>query len=101
MGLISANLGVECADCQPNAGTDKADFVIDTPRKVTTRRMVEMVAGINRTNFAGVQRVTCWTCHHGRITPATSILLDPWFISPHIKFASAVRPTYGQPSADR
>jgi len=57
MGLISANLGLDCADCHPNAGTDKADFVIDTPRKVTTRRMVEMVAGINRTNFAGVQPV--------------------------------------------
>src|SRR5437762_7940557 len=62
MGLISANLGLDCADCHPNAGTDKADFVIDTPRKATTRRMVEMVAGINRTNFGGVQRVTCWTC---------------------------------------
>ena len=76
MGLISANLGLDCADCHPNAGTDKADFVIDTPRKITTRRMVEMVATINRTTFAGVQRVTCWTCHHGRITPATTISLD-------------------------
>src|SRR5262245_60283324 len=73
MGLISANLGLDCADCHPNAGTDKADFVIDTPRKVAARRMVEMVAGINRTNFSGQQRVTCWTCHHGRITPATTI----------------------------
>src|SRR5207245_3968354 len=67
MGLISADLGLDCADCHPNAGTDKADFVTDTPRKITARRMVEMVAGINRTNFSGVQRVTCWTCHHGRI----------------------------------
>src|SRR5262245_47603976 len=41
MGLISANLGIDCADCHPNAGTDKADFVIDTPRKVAARRMVE------------------------------------------------------------
>ena len=24
MGLISANLGLDCADCHPNAGTDKA-----------------------------------------------------------------------------
>ncbi|HWW86493.1 MAG TPA: photosynthetic reaction center cytochrome c subunit family protein, partial [Vicinamibacterales bacterium] len=63
MGLISANLGLDCADCHPNAGTDKADFVIDTPRKVTARRMVDMVSTLNRTNFAGVQRVTCWTCH--------------------------------------
>jgi len=101
MGLISANLGLDCADCHPNAGTDKADFVIDTPRKVTTRRMVEMVAGINRTNFAGVQRVTCWTCHHGRITPATTISLDAWYDAPNIEFDDAVRQENGLPSADQ
>jgi hypothetical protein len=101
MGLISANLGLDCADCHPNAGTDKADFVIDTPRKITTRRMVEMVAGINRTNFAGQQRVTCWTCHHGRITPATTISLDAWYDTPNIELDDAVRQENGQPTADQ
>ena len=101
MGLISANLGLDCADCHPNAGTDKADFVIDTPRKVTTRRMVEMVAGINRTNFAGVQRVTCWTCHHGRITPSTTISLDAWYDAPSIELDDAVRQETGQASAEQ
>jgi photosynthetic reaction center cytochrome c subunit len=101
MGLISANLGLDCADCHPNAGTDKADFVIDTPRKITTRRMVEMVAGINRTNFAGVQRVTCWTCHHGRITPSTTISLDAWYDAPNIELDDAVRQENGQPTADQ
>jgi photosynthetic reaction center cytochrome c subunit len=101
MGLISANLGLDCADCHPNAGTDKVDFVIDTPRKVTTRRMVEMVATLNRTNFAGVQRVTCWTCHHGRITPATTISLDAWYDAPNIELDDAVRQDDGQPSADQ
>jgi photosynthetic reaction center cytochrome c subunit len=101
MGLISANLGLDCADCHPNAGTDKADFVIDTPRKVTTRRMVEMVAGINRTNFGGVQRVTCWTCHHGRITPSTTISLDAWYDAPNIELDDAVRQEDGLPTADQ
>ena len=101
MGLISANLGLDCADCHPNAGTDKADFVIDTPRKVTARRMVEMVAGINRTNFGSVQRVTCWTCHHGRITPATTISLDAWYDAPNIELDDAVRQEDGQPAADQ
>ena len=101
MGLISANLGLDCADCHPNAGTDKADFVIDTPRKITTRRMVEMVATLNRTNFAGVQRVTCWTCHHGRITPATTISLDAWYDAPNIELDDAVRQENGQPTADQ
>ncbi len=101
MGLISANLGLDCADCHPNAGTDKADFVIDTPRKTTTRRMVEMVAAINRANFAGVQRVTCWTCHHGRITPATTVSLDAWYDAPNIELDDTVRQETGQPTADQ
>jgi len=101
MGLISANLGLDCADCHPNAGTDKADFVIDTPRKVTTRRMVEMVATLNRANFAGVQRVTCWTCHHGRVTPATTISLDAWYDTPNMELDDAVRQENGQPNADQ
>src|SRR4029434_4845011 len=101
MGLISANLGLDCADCHPNAGTDKADFVIDTPRKVTTRRMVELVATLNRTNFAGVQRVTCWTCHHGRVTPATTISLDAWYDAPSIELDDTVRQEDGHPTADQ
>src|SRR5262245_61549180 len=101
MGLISANLGLDCADCHPNAGTDKADFVIDTPRKVTSRRMVEMVAAINRANFAGVQRVTCWTCHHGRITPSTTVSLDAWYDAPTLEFDDAVRQENDQPTADQ
>jgi len=101
MGLISANLGLDCADCHPRAGTDQADFVIDTPRKQTTRRMVEMVAAINRTNFGGVQRVTCWTCHHGRITPATTIALDAWYDTPNTELDDLVRSESGQPTADQ
>ena len=101
MGLITANLGLDCADCHPNAGTDKADFVIDTPRKVTTRRMVEMVASINRTNFGGVQRVTCWTCHHGRTTPATTVSLDAWYDAPTIELDDTVRQENGLPTPDQ
>ena len=100
MGLISANLGIDCADCHPNAGTDKADFVVDTPRKIAARRMVEMVVGINRTNFSGVQRVTCWTCHHGRITPSTTISLDAWYETPNMELDDTVRHENDLPTAD-
>jgi hypothetical protein len=101
MGLISADLGLDCADCHPNAGTDQANFVIDTPRRTTARRMVEMVAAINRTNFGGVQRVTCWTCHHGRLTPSTTISLDAWYDAPNTEFDDVVRPESGQPDAQQ
>src|SRR5262245_13922702 len=102
MGVISAALGFDCADCHPKAGTDQADFVIDTtPEKRTARRMIEMVATINRTNFAGAQRVTCWTCHQGRDIPTTSIALDNLYASPPREDEDVVPPGAGQPSADQ
>jgi photosynthetic reaction center cytochrome c subunit len=101
MGVISADLGLDCADCHPNAGTDKADFVVDNPRKNTARRMVDMVATINRTNFNGQQRVTCWTCHHGRITPPTTVALDAWYDAPNLENDDLVRQGEGSPPADQ
>src|SRR5262249_47198281 len=50
MGVIADDLGLDCADCHPDAGTDKVNWVVDTNQKRTARRMVEMVAVINRTN---------------------------------------------------
>src|SRR3984957_3744168 len=92
-------LGVDCADCHPNAGTDQVDWVIDTPPKRTARRMIEMVATINRTNFGGVQRVTCWTCHHGRDIPASTIALDSLYESPNAEREDIVKAEPGEPSA--
>ena len=83
MGVISADLGLDCADCHPAAGSDKVDWVFDTPRKKTARRMVEMVATINRTNFGGAQFVTCFTCHRGRLLPTTTIALDTLYGPPN------------------
>src|SRR5262245_23592357 len=101
MGLISADLGLDCADCHPGAGTYKPDFLCDTARRRTARRMVEMVANINRTTFGGVQRVTCWTCHHGRITPSTTISLDAWYDAPNLESDDIVRPDSGLPTSDQ
>jgi photosynthetic reaction center cytochrome c subunit len=83
MGVMADDLGLDCADCHPGAGTDKVDWVIDTPPKRTARRMVDMMQAINMTNFNGAQRVTCWTCHHGRETPASTIALDALYSNPN------------------
>jgi hypothetical protein len=102
MGVMTAALGYDCADCHVGAGSDKADFVIDTiPQKRTARRMVEMVAAINRTNFAGVQRVTCWTCHHGQEVPTTTIALDNLYSPGNMEDPDVVLPGKGQASADQ
>ena len=83
MGVMAAALGWDCADCHNGAGTDKVVWEADTPRKVMARRMTEMVAVINKSNFGGAPMVSCWTCHHGRDIPATSIALDTLYSAPN------------------
>jgi photosynthetic reaction center cytochrome c subunit len=72
MGVMCASLGFDCSDCHDAAGTDHVDWAADTPRKVTARKMVNMVTTINRDNFSGRQVVTCWTCHRNRDRPLTT-----------------------------
>ena len=95
MGVMAAALGYDCADCHFAAGTDKVNWEFDTPKKKTARRMVEMVAGINRNNFGGVQMVTCWTCHHGRTMPSTTIALDTLYGTPNDEKNDIVVPAEG------
>jgi hypothetical protein len=99
MGVIADDLGLDCADCHPNAGTDQVDWVTDTPPKRTARRMVEMVGTINRTSFAGVQKVTCWTCHHGRDIPASTIALDNLYDTPNMEKDDVVKAETEGPTA--
>jgi hypothetical protein len=102
MGVMAAGLGYDCADCHPNAGSDKADFVVDTiPQKRTARRMVEMVAAINKEHFGGAQRVTCFTCHRNQETPKTTIALDNLYSAPPMEDDDIVLPAVGGPTADQ
>ena len=85
MGIMCASLGFDCQDCHDAAGTDKVDWAADTPRKVTARRMVNMVTSINRDNFGGRQVVTCWTCHRNRDRPLTTPTFDIVYGSPTLE----------------
>src|SRR6188768_3521207 len=76
MGIMSAALGFDCAECHLNAGTDAVKWEADTDRKRTARRMTLMVAAINKNNFGGRQVVSCWTCHRGRDIPVTMPSID-------------------------
>jgi photosynthetic reaction center cytochrome c subunit len=70
MGLFSAALSMCCLECHA------PDYAEDTPRKVTTRKMIQMVNTINRTNFTNRKVVTCWTCHRQMDRPAVTPTLD-------------------------
>src|SRR5882724_7511678 len=49
MGVMSAAIGYDCAECHNNAGTDQVKWEADdNPRKLMARRMVRMVQAINK-----------------------------------------------------
>lgn len=76
MGLFAAALSFCCKDCHTGAGTSDPKWEADPPRKVTARRMIQMVTKINQENFNGRQVVTCWTCHRGTPSPAITPPMD-------------------------
>jgi photosynthetic reaction center cytochrome c subunit len=70
MGFFSASLSLNCTDCHgAGAAGSWASYADNTPLKQTARRMMRMVADINKEKFAGARAVTCFTCHGGSRTP--------------------------------
>jgi hypothetical protein len=65
------------------------------------RKMIDMVAAINRTNFGGRQAVTCFTCHHGRDLPTTTIALDTLYGPPNEERRDVLEPGQGVPAIDQ
>jgi hypothetical protein len=85
MGIMAASLQFDCSDCHVNAGTANVDWAADTPRKITARRMVNMVTAINQTNFGGRQLVTCWTCHRNRDKPLVTPTMATIYGTPTVE----------------
>ncbi len=100
MGIMSAAVGYDCSECHTGAGTDKVNWAADNGKKVIARRMVTMVAAINRDNFQGRQVVTCWSCHHGRDRPSTTPAMESVYGPASLEMDDALVQMPGQPSAD-
>lgn len=67
MKSFAHSLGGKCSFCHV-----QGDFASDDkPQKQTARKMILMARGINKDNFGGEHRVTCWTCHRGAAEPAS------------------------------
>lgn len=69
MQLMEIALGVHCVYCHDPDNTKRE--VDNKPQKEIARRMIQMVNDINRTQFAGREVVTCFTCHQGSTKPST------------------------------
>jgi photosynthetic reaction center cytochrome c subunit len=100
MGIMAAALQFDCSDCHVGAGTDKVDWAADTPRKRTARRMVTMVAAINKDNFGGRQLVTCWTCHRNRDKPLVTPVMATIYGTPPFEPDDILVQGPGAPSAE-
>src|SRR5690242_15384428 len=66
MQFINASLGVDCEFCHVENHFDQDD---KKPKGVA-RKMMQMQAAINQTNFDGHREVTCNSCHRGNRVPA-------------------------------
>jgi hypothetical protein len=66
MHLMKGALGVDCLYCHIEREWEKD---VKQPKQ-TARAMIRMMMDINRTQFAGKQVVTCYTCHNGHPVPA-------------------------------
>jgi hypothetical protein len=101
MGVMTGSLGFDCSDCHMAAGTDNVDWAFDTPRKLIARRMISMVAAINRDNFNGRQMVTCYSCHHGRDRPLTTPTVESVYSPVQPEMDDVLAQAEGQPSAEK
>jgi hypothetical protein len=100
MGIMAASLDFDCSDCHVGAGTDQVDWPADTPRKQMARKMVLMVANINKSNFGGRQVVTCWTCHRNRDKPLVTPVMDTIYGTVTIEPDDEVTAAEGMPSPE-
>jgi photosynthetic reaction center cytochrome c subunit len=96
MGLFSAATSMCCLECH------SPDWAADTPRKITTRKMIQMVNTINQTNFSGRKVVSCWTCHRQsdrpQVTPTLDVVYgEPIYWAPDDLFQQAP----GAPAPDK
>ena len=101
MGVMSGSLSFDCSDCHQGAGTDTVNWALDTQRKVVARKMVTMVARINRDDFSGRQVVTCYSCHHGRDRPATTVALENVYGPPSTDTDDVITQAEGQLPAEQ
>jgi hypothetical protein len=70
MGMFASSLGYDCTSCHdPGIRTNREAFATQTPSIQRARQMILMMNGINRANFSGEQRVSCFTCHRGHYRP--------------------------------
>src|SRR4029453_1499373 len=87
MQYVAASLGVQCNYCHvmgDNANDDKET-------KQTARKMMQMVADLNKQFFAGKPAVSCASCHNGHAKPSRTAPLAVIMTQDEAAAAAAAR----------
>ncbi len=65
MKQMTRGLGVKCKHC--HVGDDKASDKLEP--KLNARKMLGMTRGLDRKYMGGKGKLTCFTCHKGKLEP--------------------------------
>ena len=85
MQFITYALGVECSYCHVEGALEKDD----KKPKQAARKMMQMMAAINRDNFDSKQMVTCNSCHRGSPRPVAVPVIAESGLKPPFESAPA------------
>lgn len=96
MQFITYSLGVECSYCHVEGAMEKDD----KKPKLAARKMMQMVAAINRDNFDSKQVVTCNSCHRGSPRPVSIPLIADSIVKPAFDTAPGGETSASGPTPD-
>lgn len=83
MGFIANALAVNCTYCHlGEGGGGWEEYARDNDKKVTARRMMQMMRGINDMYFGGRPMVSCVTCHNASNRPKVSPNIAAYYSVP-------------------
>lgn len=100
MNMMRGSLGVHCDFCHVTEEGKGWDFSKDDKQpKKTARTMIKMVMDLNKNNFEGQPRISCFTCHQGATRPNGIISLPQ--TAPPFPTVVPARVTPDMPSAEQ
>jgi photosynthetic reaction center cytochrome c subunit len=103
MGFFAASLGENCTFCHVEESSgDWSKYADDNANKQTARKMILMMAAINKSYFGGRRMLTCYSCHRGGETPRVTPNLAEQYSAPVLEEPDEItKQAAGAPSADQ
>ncbi len=103
MGFFAASLGENCTFCHvEESGGDSGKYADDNANKQTARKMILMMAALNKSYFGGRRMLTCYSCHRGGETPRVTPNLAEQYSAPVLEEPDEItEQPAGAPSADQ